>query len=80
MACGVFVDLGCPNVVVVVFWSVELCCGVNIGVHFEAHSKGVEMCEVEDVEFVHDWLRVRAWLGVFYDSDDFFLYANEGWM
>ena len=45
----VLVDFCCPYVVVVVFWSVVLVCGVGKWVHFRADSEDVEICHVEDM-------------------------------
>ena len=48
-----FVYLCCPEVGVVVFWSVVLVCCVDERVCFCANSEDVEVCHVEDVEFLH---------------------------
>ena len=73
----VFVDFCCPHVLVIVFWSVVLVCGVDEWVHFCAGSEYVEICHVEDVEFLHQWFGVcSGWL-VLYDSDDLLLCPDE---
>lgn len=61
----------------VVFWSVELCWRMYEGVHFCACSVDVEVCYVEYFEFCHDWLGVRSWGEVFYESEDFLLGSDE---
>ena len=53
--------LYCPDVVVVVFWSVFLICDVDEGVDFGADSEDVEVRDVEDVEFFHEWCGVCSW-------------------
>ena len=49
MPSVVFVHLCYPEVVVVVFWSVVLVCGVDERVWFYADSEDVEVWYVEDV-------------------------------
>ena len=61
MSGFVFVYLCCPDVVMVVFWSVFLICDVDEGVDFGADSEDVEVGDVEDVEFFHEWCGVCSW-------------------
>ena len=56
-----FVYLRRPDVVMVVFWSVFLICGVDEGVNFGPDSEDVEVSDVEDVEFFHEWCGVCSW-------------------
>ena len=73
----VFVYFYCPYVLVVVFWSVVLVCGVDEWVHFCADSEDAEICHVEDVEFLHQWSGVCSRWEVHYDSDDLLLCSDE---
>ena len=49
ISCWVFMDLGCPQVVVIVFWVVFLVCYVYEGVHFSTYSKYIKVREFEDL-------------------------------
>ena len=77
VAGRVVVDLCGPDGVVVVFRSVELGFGMDEGVHEEAHSVGVEVGEVEYVQFAHEWGGVRAWRPILDESDDSLLGSDE---
>src|SRR6266849_178117 len=46
--------------------------------HFCTGSKDIQVGNVEDVEFCHDWLGVCSWWCVFDESDDFLLGSDEG--
>lgn len=63
---------------VVVFWSVELLVLVDEGVHFCADAEGVEVGDIEDVQFFHNWFGVAAWWFVSDYSYYFLLYSDEG--
>ena len=67
---SVVVDCCSWGVVVVVFWAIAGLAGVDIGVHFCAYSKGVEVGDVEDVEFCHDGFGVGVRFGVVDEADD----------
>ena len=73
----VVVHLGDEGVVMVVLWSVGFVLRVDMRMHFKADSECVQVAEVEDFEFCHDWLGVRSrWL-VFEEPDDFLLCSDE---
>ena len=55
MSGRVVVDMGCGYVVVVVFWSVQASREVDEGVCFCCYSEAVEVGDVEDAEFGHEW-------------------------
>ena len=76
VACLVVVDLGGEGVVMVVLWSVGFVLRVDMRMHFKADSECVQVAEVEDFEFCHDWLVRSRWL-VFEEPDDFFLCSDE---
>ena len=71
------VDLGGEGVVMVVLWSVGFALRVDVRVHFKADSEYVEVTEVENLEFCHDWLGVRSRWVVFKEPDDFLLCSDE---
>ena len=73
----VFMNLCCPYVVVVMFWSVVVVRDVDEWMHLCADSKDVEICHVEDVELLHEWFGVCLWWLVHYDSDDLLLCSDE---
>ena len=50
---------------------------VDEWVHFCADAEGVEVGDVEDFQFVHNWFRWAAWWFVSDDSYYFLLCSNE---
>ena len=70
-------DLCNCDIIVVVFWSVELCTRMMKGVSFTADPENVEIGQVEDLELVHEWFAVGSCWYVFDESDDLFLCSNE---
>ena len=75
----VVVDLGGLSGMVVVFGSVGgFWGGVDKGMEFGADSEGIEVRDVEDFEFVHQWGGVCSWWEVFENSDYFLLDFDKG--
>ena len=54
-------QLCCPEMMVVVLWSVQLFAGVDELVELHASSVDVEVGDVQDLELIHDWFGVGAW-------------------
>ena len=69
--------LGDEGIAVVVLWSVGFVLRVDVRMHFKADSECVEVVEVENFEFCHDWFGVCSWWVVFEEPNDFLLGFDE---
>ena len=73
----VVMDLRGEDVVVVVFWSVECGFRVYVWVYFQAYSEDVQVGDIEDLVFRHQWFCVCSWWESGDKPDDFLLHFDE---